>query len=102
MKTINQKQAVEAIAKGETFEASALTSRYYTNEMRNTGRIGGADYDAFYEANQLNTGGLWYVVYSYGTPIAWQNCVTGEWHLVTQKFSSTTSRHQSIVRKAVA
>ena len=42
-----------------------------------------------------------YVVYSYDTPIAWYS-IPGGWHVVTQKFSRTTSRHQSIVRRALA
>lgn len=46
--------------------------------------------------NEYNTV---YVVWSYSTPIAW--CVNGTWHAVTQKFSRTTSRHQSIVRRAL-
>lgn len=33
-----------------------------------------------------------YVVYSYGTPIAWHG-VNG-WHIVAQKFSPTTTKHQ--------
>jgi hypothetical protein len=34
-----------------------------------------------------------YVVYSYATPIAWHNSKTG-WHIVNQKFSVTTTKHQ--------
>lgn len=41
-----------------------------------------------------------YVVWSYNTPIAW--CVADAWHFVTRKFSPTTSRHQSIVRRALS
>ena len=41
-----------------------------------------------------------YVVWSYATPIAWK--VNDSWHIVTQKFSRTTSRHQSIVRRALS
>ena len=41
-----------------------------------------------------------YVVWSYDTPIAW--CVNDTWHVVTQKFSRTTSRHQSVVRRALS
>jgi hypothetical protein len=40
-----------------------------------------------------------YVVYSYGTPIAWFTTTrrggkAGRWHRVAQKFSITTSKHQ--------
>jgi hypothetical protein len=40
-----------------------------------------------------------YVVYSYRTPIAWHT--PRGWHIVAQKFSVTTTRHQSAVRAAV-
>lgn len=42
-----------------------------------------------------------YVVYSYNTPIAWWTPETG-WVIPDVKYSPTTSRHQSIVRLAVA
>lgn len=41
-----------------------------------------------------------YVVSSYATPIAWHSGTYG-WHVVDQRFSATTSRHQSIVRLAL-
>ena len=41
-----------------------------------------------------------YIVYSYGTPIAWYGRYG--WHLPAVRYSSTTSRHQSIVRSAIA
>jgi hypothetical protein len=34
-----------------------------------------------------------YVVVSYATPIAWHK-TDGTWHIVTQKFSPTTTKHQ--------
>lgn len=42
-----------------------------------------------------------YVVLSYRTPIAWMKCEPfgePEWHFVEQKFSVTTSKHQSLIR----
>ena len=39
-----------------------------------------------------------YVVYSYGTPIAWHNIREG-WNIPPVKYSRTTSRHQSTVRR---
>jgi len=39
--------------------------------------------------------GVTYVVYSYATPIAWVRG-DGSVHLVAQKFSPTTSKHQSV------
>lgn len=40
-----------------------------------------------------------YVVFSYDTPIAWY--ANGVWTMPKVKYSSTTSRHQGIVRRAV-
>lgn len=42
-----------------------------------------------------------YVVYSYVTPIAWWSAPT-DWVIPSLTYSSTTSRHQAIVRKATA
>lgn len=43
--------------------------------------------------------GSYYIVYSYGTPIAWFK--NGEWLVPNLKYSQTTSRHQSLVRRAI-
>lgn len=42
-----------------------------------------------------------YVVYSYATPIAWWSKEHG-WRMPDIKYSVTTSRHQSLVRRALA
>lgn len=39
-----------------------------------------------------------YVVKSYWTPIAWWQ--DGDWYVVEQKFSTTTSKQQNYVRRA--
>lgn len=41
-----------------------------------------------------------YVIYSYATPIAWH--LAGVWVIPHTKFSVTTARHQSYVRRATA
>jgi hypothetical protein len=41
-----------------------------------------------------------YIVYSYSTPIAWHG--THGWHIPAIRYSQTTSRHQSIVRRAIS
>jgi hypothetical protein len=41
-----------------------------------------------------------FIVYSYGTPIAW-HCDKG-WFIPDAKYSVTTSKHQGYVRRAVA
>ena len=42
-----------------------------------------------------------YIIYSYGTPIAWWSTTTG-WNIPTVKYSVTTSKHQTYVRRAIS
>ncbi len=49
----------------------------------------------------LMTGHVDYIVYSYGTPIAWHRADAG-WTVPDVRYSATTSRHQGVVRRAVA
>lgn len=60
------------------------------------GRLSKANREAFYRDMLSMT----FVVYSYGTPIAWE-CDNG-WTVIEQKFSPSTSRHQSAVRQALS
>jgi hypothetical protein len=41
-----------------------------------------------------------FIVYSYGTPIAWHS--NSGWFMPNCKYSVTTSKHQGYVRRAVA
>jgi len=59
----------------------------------NTGRLSDAEVIALRDDSDAH--GITYVVYSYATPIAWVRG-DGEVHLVAQRFSPTTSKHQSI------
>lgn len=43
-----------------------------------------------------------YVVYSYGTPIAWRLSDTGKWIVPNVSYSRTTSCHQGTIRAAVS
>jgi hypothetical protein len=93
MKQLNQRDAIHYIATRQEFKASALSGSNYGN---GAGRLSGADLERFYQ----DVKGLTYAVYSYGTPIYWVS--NGEPYQVEQKFSVTTSKHQSLVRRAVA
>lgn len=42
-----------------------------------------------------------YIVFSYKTPIAWHDSVTGAWTVPDVKYSKTTSAHQTKVRTCV-
>lgn len=43
-----------------------------------------------------------YYVYSYGTPIAWYTDDGTEWTIPDVEYSATTSKHQGVVRHAIA
>ena len=89
-KKANRQTAGSSIVAREDFDASALSGRGYETD---TGRMSPAEAKRYKEAKPS------YTVRSYGTPIAWH----GEhgWDMSTDKHSSTTSRHQGIVRCAI-
>lgn len=43
-----------------------------------------------------------YAVYSYATPIAWHRSDTDSWEMPDEKYSPTTSHHQSLIGTALA
>jgi hypothetical protein len=65
-----------------------------------TGRLPG-DWARNFTARR-NAGTIFYVVYSYRTPIAWYDDEINEWIIPDESYSSTTSRHQSSIRMAVS
>ena len=96
MPALNQKDAEHYIATRREFKASALWGDFskYTPQQ---GRMSSNEYQKF--AIKFEEGS--FIVWSYGTPIAL--CTEGgEWHLVEQKFSVTTSKHQNLTRRAIA
>ena len=70
------KQAVNLIARRKDFKGNSLYAKTISN---------------------------FYIVYSYGQhfPIAVYNLDSSMWYINTDKYSITTSRHQSIVRQAL-
>jgi hypothetical protein len=86
------RNADRAISRCETFRASALSA---TLEVPGAGRLDGADRERFDADRDV----IVYAVMSYGTPIAW--LTPRGWHVVTQRFSVTTSRHQSVTLRGV-
>lgn len=81
----------EAIRDREDFRTSgALYGEERNVGVYDRGYLSGPDLDRFVE----DCGDITYVVVSYNTPIAWY--VPGKgWHVVAQKFSRTTTKHQS-------
>jgi hypothetical protein len=93
MKQLNQRDAIHYIATRQEFKASALMG---TRDIMNEGRLVGRECEKYIEERDF----IDYVVYSYSTPIAWHSI--GGWYVVEQKFSPTTSKHQTYTRRAVA
>ena len=94
MKQLNQRDAEHYITTRQEFKASALMGTF---AHIGAGRLQGKEL-ATYEADRV---GIDFIVYSYGTPIAWHTLNFG-WYVVEQKFSVTTSKHQNYVRRAIA
>jgi hypothetical protein len=98
MPAINQRDAEHYIATNGQFTASSLSGSSFKKYTVDAGRLNAEEYA---KLNEATHGEEWvYVVFSYGTPIAWR---TNEaWYVVEQKFSVTTSKHQNLVRRAIA
>ena len=96
---MNQRDAEHYIATRQEFTASALSGRFEVIKSSQSGRLDREEQAELARAEYLSIGGL-YVVYSYGTPIAWRG-LEG-WYVVSQKFSQTTSKHQNLTRRAIA
>ena len=97
MKRLNQRQAIAAIARGENFQASALGGYPVSNGGC---VILGQAYGEALRRFTADADSIRYVVKSYSTPIAWK-LEDGTWEVPAEKYSRTTSRHQSVVRRAV-
>lgn len=94
---MNQRDASHYIATRQEFQASALSGKFERFTPQ-SGRLDPEEQAALAKYAG-GIGGL-YVVYSYGTPIAWHS-LEG-WYIVSQKFSQTTSKYQNITRRAIA
>lgn len=89
------------ILQGNPFDThGAFYARSADNTYPHPGRLTGKARDLLYDRRD----DIDYVVYSYSTPIAWHVHDDTEpyWVQVDDGFSVTTSRHQSIVRQALA
>ena len=98
MKQLNQRDAIHYIANRDEFKASALSGNF-KDYTPSEGRLNREEYALLESA--MNESRIAYVVFSYGTPIAWHTDARG-WYVVAQKFSVTTSKHQNLTRNAIA
>lgn len=91
------REAALAIVTFMPFVASNL--RGESESFRDPGELPEPHRSAFCNAT-WREGQTAYVVRSYSTPIAWH--VDGEWVLPDWRYGITTSKHQTIVREAIA
>ena len=78
------------IANKKPFKSSALSA---VEGATDPGRMSDDETRQYRQSNPS------YTVKSYGTPIAWHG--DAGWQVSTTKYSTTTSRHQNIVRRAL-
>lgn len=91
--TRNASTIAHAIRQGEDFTTSGALRGEAFPLFIGTGRMPDSD------AAQLRAARIDYVVYSYGTPIAYR--ANGEWVTPDAKYSVTTSKHQGTIRYAL-
>jgi hypothetical protein len=76
------------LTSGQDWQSNSLRgTRYYNGSGRYSGTLDSSKFD--------------YYIYSYSTPIFARMTGTDRWVDLEQKYSVTTSRHQSIVRRAL-
>jgi hypothetical protein len=99
MPALNQKDAEHYIVNRKQFTASALRGSSCKGWVPEAGRLNAEEYAKLDQT--VRYGSEWvYVVWSYDTPIAWFD--EEGWYVVNQKFSVTTSKHQNLIRRAIA
>ena len=91
--TRNASTIAHAIRQGEDFTTSGALRGEAFPLFIGTGRMADSD------AAKLRTARIDYVVYSYGTPIAYR--ANGEWVIPDAKYSVTTSKHQGTISYAL-
>ena len=95
--TRNANAIARAIRQGEDFTTSGALKGVANPSWVHTGRMSVTDGRVLYAVH--HTVGIDYVVYSYGTPIAY--LAGGEWVTPDTKYSATTSKHQGTIRYAL-
>ena len=88
-----------AIKNGEDFTTGGALKGVANPSWVHTGRMNAADSAVLYATHDIVE--IDYVVYSYGTPIAYRTAA-GEWTIPSAKYSVTTSKHQGTTRYAIS
>lgn len=93
IKRSNHAQCPSDIINRRDFDCTNMSGRnigeHGMSAKHDAGWLEGADLASF----EVDATAIRYVVYSYYTPIAWQT-LSGRWHIVRQRFTPTTSKHQ--------
>lgn len=100
-KRIPQRDSADAIRQREAFRASSMRAgiRTWLDHVP-PGRLPREHYERLRE--DLNTHRQLYVVFSYGTPIAWALPLDDSPGVVPDvKYSTTTSKHQGYARRGL-
>jgi hypothetical protein len=98
-KKISTRKAYEPISRREAFVThGALSARTHTGpgDQLNFGRMSEGSKEAIRSLSDID-----YVVHSYATPIGVHSTSQG-WVIPEDKYSSTTSKHQSQVRRGAS
>jgi hypothetical protein len=89
-------EADQAVHMRVNFDSNGTLSARSSHDCIHDGRLP-IEYAPAFRAAQKAAD--FYVVYSYVTPIAW--FANGVWFMPDAKYSPTTSRHQSTVKKGI-
>jgi len=93
-KSTTNSGAGEYIFNRQPFKANSMAGIYFQEgKYLHTGRLQ-SDVVALLKDHKPD-----FIVYSYGTPIAWHHA--NGWEIPAIRYSVTTSKHQGIVRRAV-
>lgn len=99
------RDAIEAIARAfqqnEDFTTSGALKGIAAppSAYIDSGRMHDSDARDLYKVREMF--GIDYVVFSYGTPIAYRTAQYGKWVVPDAKYSVTTSKHQTTIRQAI-
>ena len=96
--TRNANAIARALENGEDFTTSGALKGEANPEWIESGRMRPHNADTMRAAQ--NVLGIDYVIYSYGTPIAYRTENSG-WVVPDAKYSVTTSKHQSTISYAL-
>ena len=101
--TRNAAAIARALQNCESFTTSGALKGVANPPWIHPGRIKSDDGAAMYRA--CDEIGIDYIVYSYGTPIAYRtkgDGGDGEWTIPDAKYSVTTTKHQSTIQYAIS